>query len=1145
MRCLEAMRLATTESRRRKLATKTVEWELLDKVGKQLANAAIERLESSRDGESNVSAPRTPHRPTLRRRAGRGRDRRLSMLPNPESLFDAREYSNGARLACSLLIRELESEPADASFTGRLTELRQTCREGLHPVWRMLAEEAPLFEELGYYPLISAPATGGEHDYSWLLSLDLDPCDGRALSEFLSQGMPATLPAGSQLALKRVAENSGRLEHARGREWLRARLADEPALAELESPWSLLHGVLMEAAGCRGALLVLESAAAWKGDDRVEAVCRSHLALARLRRGRIDVWRECHSASGDGGLARAQRLEAWNRIDSADQSLDAATLELARSELEQAGSDATPTALEAISWRLLDLETQLTITTEHHQRLRELIPESATDVEIARRIISDGDYELDIEWLETHMPGLVEAALLMLARDDRMPSRIRLRASDMLKDADGGAEVIDQSTEIALNVGIGDVSKLVPLLMGAEAAEEAHPFEVLLVYHLHSATSDSRLEDWLGAARTRALGNILNERPRTTMTDLAITLLRLLEGARTEHDSRENVPKAILRLDKKGILAYKQCRFAFKEGGKGFVARKEFENLRQSIEEAALDDLEQGLFETLLDTMRLNRAAHLLRADPGDEEMRDLLFTVFDRPDPRHSFIEEARRLVLAHEIALPPVLQWHQANMPRSVWTKICKAAVDASDGDRRSAGTQLLEVADSGFFEFDVKRSLYRRALIHFAHAGVWAEAVRLLEEHAEMASVVTRKFQLYLTVSCEASQGSHRAATRRLLSFSEISEEIEIFDEDGNLRIETRKAPSLEVLQSLLSYPASHPDPLPEMPFTGRVRAALNDAGKRGRLSIDDLHRRFENCLRERQYLEVNDLANRAAKKGKVIEAMHWMERAVRRASIEDAQKVHAAYIVFFQRYQDKVTVRQRRHLRSLGLKILVLIDTNLLIDALTDEIGERLELAPETRLNLLGRGTFHRSVLDLHKDGRIDLHVIPAIANHEFRVDGNLVRKMFSDVLVDSEHLEEVIKPKELDSMRGAVLAEFNDWNKQTLLDSDLREVVKAEVETFLTSREEIYREITTAKFNRNSTAARTKVADSDSIYPEANDRKLMLSAAEYSDSALRDVGGVVVATRDSDFIMVARALEEKLGFGVVWNTKTLNAWLPER
>ena len=50
---------------------------------------------------------------------------------------------------------------------------------------------------------------------------------------------------------------------------------------------------------------------------------------------------------------------------------------------------------------------------------------------------------------------------------------------------------------------------------------------------------------------------------------------------------------------------------------------------------------------------------------------------------------------------------------------------------------------------------------------------------------------------------------------------------------------------------------------------------------------------------------------------------------------------------------------------------------------------------------------------------------------------------------------------------------------------------------------------------------------------------MLDAAALASTSISDVGSVLVATRDSDFRLVSRALEEEFGFGVVGDAQQLN------
>ena len=61
-----------------------------------------------------------------------------------------------------------------------------------------------------------------------------------------------------------------------------------------------------------------------------------------------------------------------------------------------------------------------------------------------------------------------------------------------------------------------------------------------------------------------------------------------------------------------------------------------------------------------------------------------------------------------------------------------------------------------------------------------------------------------------------------------------------------------------------------------------------------------------------------------------------------------------------------------------------------------------------------------------------------------------------------------------------------------------------------------------------------------IYPEGGDMEIMRDAASLAALPLQEIGSILVATRDSDFRLVSRALEEEYGFGVVSDAQQLNS-----
>jgi hypothetical protein len=74
-------------------------------------------------------------------------------------------------------------------------------------------------------------------------------------------------------------------------------------------------------------------------------------------------------------------------------------------------------------------------------------------------------------------------------------------------------------------------------------------------------------------------------------------------------------------------------------------------------------------------------------------------------------------------------------------------------------------------------------------------------------------------------------------------------------------------------------------------------------------------------------------------------------------------------------------------------------------------------------------------------------------------------------------------------------------------------------------------------NPDAVANRT-VIDGEAIYPERGDLDIMGTAAKLAGASFRGIGSVLIATRDSDFCLVRRALEESFGFGVVRSAREL-------
>ena len=92
------------------------------------------------------------------------------------------------------------------------------------------------------------------------------------------------------------------------------------------------------------------------------------------------------------------------------------------------------------------------------------------------------------------------------------------------------------------------------------------------------------------------------------------------------------------------------------------------------------------------------------------------------------------------------------------------------------------------------------------------------------------------------------------------------------------------------------------------------------------------------------------------------------------------------------------------------------------------------------------------------------------------------------------------------------------------------------------KQKTYLEVVDSKtaHNAKSLSKRTKIGQ-DAIYPERGDRDIMSEAALMADSMHKGIGAILVASRDADFWIVRRSLEETFGFGVVRTARELSQW----
>ena len=437
--------------------------------------------------------------------------------------------------------------------------------------------------------------------------------------------------------------------------------------------------------------------------------------------------------------------------------------------------------------------------------------------------------------------------------------------------------------------------------------------------------------------------------------------------------------------------------------------------------------------------------------------------------------------------------------------------------------------------------------KALIHLAHAEQWSEAVALLENQPAQKSALTKRFQLYLNVShVAANKRNTDEATRMLTNFVKRTEMVEQEDQFGNVQNVERVKHSEEELDMLRNYPSSHPALLPSEPFSGRVKAALNSLQRERRRNRHTFENRYAQAmLHDPSGEEIYEIALEASEQ-RPLEGLMLLERAQNsgKFGVLDIKRLSDAERRLFAIHRHNLPVKQRSYLRHLALTPLVIIDTNILMDELQYRISEKLGINSEVSLDVGGRGRFHRILKHRAAEGVIQLW-LPKIVQNELTsiaTDVERIRDRFSETLVSVDELESVLNEKSLMGIAKEVIAEFSTWKPLDLHiedeadDEEIREGLKQ----FLLEHSEVYDEITSMK-RMHSEPMRTVINNKD-VYPEKADQSLMCLCAAMANRPLGELGSILIATRDSDFALVARAVEERFGFGVIANSRDLNSWL---
>ena len=1099
---------------RQSKVAKTAEWRALDRPWKSLLLICLHEVQIP-DEEEGTSAPMMRGRRGARgRRGSRTNSGPLEWLPNADEVLIADGSPAAFRLAVLLIRKTLFADEWEDSWDEILDGLRdEATNDGVHPVWSKMAEATPILAQFASFP--KSEIVEVVEDKLNLSKAKIDPKNAKKLAKILSDFETVSSDAGVKMALNKA---KAQLNGKRG-------LRDISGLESLEGDASVISVMLHIHLGN-------DATDSLKELSKVDSdLADSFSDLVELRKGNASDWNHSRSLTDDDDLSLARRREAW-------ALMPAEAADLSSSEIQK-GIDLASSSKqkETMTWWKLAALVREGSSDLALELLTSLTVEADADISTLIPLVQQLG-ESASNWLVSQIDLFSEKSLSEIVTDFSLDESIRTAAACRLHDS-GASIAIEESIDLfSRNL---DLIRLAEILFVDEQRCIENPYATLLVAHLLPAKSKGWDFETIRKARKNALSTVENAEVPDAISPASKGLILMLDGGAQSDDDW-----VVETLDKSGIKAFNNCKQALKDGGDGLADSKILDNLIKSVSDADLSDIESRLFNAVIETLRLNRASWLLQTgkSKGVVELLDGLLSGDVTAMP---MMQAVRHLVLEYDIGLTNLVSWYQENDPQSPWHTLARAAMHVSNNDELNAARDYKKAGDHEEFDYEHRILLHRKALIHLAHAEQWSEAVSLLEQEPALKSALTKRFQLYLNVSHVASNKRNTdEATRMLTNFVKRTVMVEQEDQFGKIENVERVKHSEEELDMLRNYPTSHPRPLPQEPFSGRVKAALNSLQRERRRNRHTFENRYSQAmLLEPSGEEIYEIAL-AASEERPLEGLMLLERAQNsgKFSVLDIKRLADAERRLFAIHRRNLPVKQRSYLRHLALTPLVIIDTNILIDELQSRISDKLGINSDASLDVGGRGRFHRILKHRAAEGVIHLW-LPKIVQNELiaiATDIQRIRDRFSETLVSEEDLQSVLNEESLVSIAKEVISQFSNWKPLDLhIESEADdEDIRADLERFLIDHTEVYDEITAMK-RIHGEPMRT-VIDGKDVYPEKADKSLMCLCTAMANRPLDELGSILIATRDSDFALVARAIEERFGFGVIANSRDLNSWL---
>ena len=1153
--CIEAGRRAGDDpnSRSRQIVNHP-SFTLLDKPWKPVAMAIVQK-EEPRNPEEETQVKATRRR-GVRRRGARGASGIEAFLPPIDEIRNSSE-SPAFRLVVLLMHKGRDPKSWKDEDNLLIDELRSICNSGVHPVWAQAARECPLIAMLGAFPSTEPSVKEKNESLDWIEDLRRNPSDLEGLGQWLESVEHSELDSKSILDLQRLAKGlQGRIRLTQIRK-------DTPKVLSTSSSAPLvLIDTLLYLAANQPHLAVDRIEANDFKDKNLRIIANDLHHFASLQSGNLDAWKACACVTESDPLSLAMLTAAWTIPIELDD-LDLPTIESGILHLEKNNL----TVPDTLQWMLIRALATKGDINEATQLIMEAKIEDAPSFLAACRM-SKG-HEALVERLCRIAANYDTDTWANILTESDIPTRIRVRCATLLSQFRLNDSTLTQVIEILVNGN--DIESLAQVICKNEIQGSEHPYPILLASSLAPANLPIEIISWIQEQAIGAHDIVESTEPPSYLSINEAALIRLLDGARADIEEIQG------RLPESGSEVLREARRALMDGGDGLVREQRVDALETSIDESSLPELERSLFLAIVDLLRMNRVNNDVQmTDVERKERAHIILDTLVSNRFNARFFPLITDLIMEHEVPSSKLVTWFQNHRPRSEWAPVANAAIFVRDGRHLDAARLYKQAAprfqNPPHRDFERATLLYRKALINFALSKRWSEAVDLLDEHEELAATITSRFRLYLRVSYAFEKmpksGSRSKRPRNLpkhmiLDFADSrlpSIEAETSDDDGSKRRE-RDRRKEDIVESLMIYPSSRA--LPEEPFLGRVRAALNHIQRITSSRRYHIETRFRNALNDfARPVEVYNIANEVASDDP-LRALRMMEHAISVSShynLREQASLQASMDAMYQQHENQIPVKERRGFKSLNLAPLIVIDTNLLLDGLSSEILRRMAVDRNGLMNPNSSLMFHQILRHRANTNQIRTFV-PSTALNEFRSrivnteTGeyepqkalSLIYNIRRHINIEAYHA--IITPQVLEEIHNSILEEFRDWSVSA--EEGFHEQVLAQtsdVVNFLQTHHSIYKQVTIFKARRGGADKRTTQTENgmeiseDGIFPEPGDLDIMKTASKLASDCLERVGAVVIATRDSDFTLLARALEETLGVGVAKNAIELAQWL---